>query len=747
MPTNLSPMDEAKEVPRVEANDLDAIPLKGQKKQEDKKKSGAPWWSEEEIKKWKKRLKTSLSYMKSDDRWDNWGKFLNYLNCRWDDIHDDDGDHCNVNTLWSNLQSEIPGLYFQQPDVSVIAKKPTFNKTLPNGGKVKVDNLQAAKLLGKRMNQIIEDCNIEPTIERGIADAKAPYGHCWWKVGYGFTSEFDRDLKQEVTKATYWVQRVDPRTVLVDYMAPEMSKRRWTAHKLHREKPDLEENTAYITSRVKTMKTGIPEVLKERFDKLAAAAPDVKIVEFYELHDHVKKEIHWLAIDGTPQEIREPVKIKDWVEGSDFEYMDLNIPTDDSVYTLSDIEPVIDQAIARNKIRTSQVKHIENWGITIFTEASFWNDEVTEEEWRTVGNRVSMCKVADGALSQNKQLIVNPPAIPPDWYNMDGQLKLDNSETLALTAAQQGQTTGDTKAEVMTVNQASNVRTGRQRRKIKLAIINIVKKLAAKSRAHDDAEVLLDLTSYEEDRDFQAYLKEQFDHDGSTPHLEVNKEAWQGEYNFDFEIEEMLDRPKAVRVKQYIDTFAQLGQIPIFQAALTEEADAKYVLNEILELQGMRLDSLKKPTLSPELPPEFENQMADDGVEIPPPHKKDPDDLHIFKHLTFRQELQKAMPKLMKGMVKGDPEAMEAYEQVKLALRYIEEHTVLHNLQKRKKGMRLEVLNKANTAPGPYDQPQGRPVPTQEGIAQSAGAMPARGPTPQPGMMPPAPQPRGMNVQ
>lgn len=744
-----SPMDDSKSAPERKApNDFSVImPEKGEKKLKpghpaDRDKAEVKWLTPTELENWKKKFKAAKEYRNSDGRWDRWEENLDYVNCRWNRIWDDDDEHTEVNSIFSNLQAEIPDLYFQQPDVSCISKKPTFKRKLSNGVEVNVDNLQATKLLGIRVNQVLKDCVLEPTIERVIADCKAPYGHGWFKTGYGFETEFDNDLNQEVTKTTYWVRRCDPRTMLVDHLAPSINNRAWTAQEIAREKDELLANSLYVKEKVELMQEGVPDFLKARMDKLAEGIKEtVKLVKYLELHDHRAHCIRWICIDGTPMEIREPVKITDWVEGSDFTFLELNVPTDDSIYPLSDVEPVLPQAIARNKIRDAQTKHIENWGITVFTEANFWKDDATEETWRVLGNKVAMCKVADGALSQKKIQIVQPPAIPTDWYNMDQMYKRDNDEILAITAAKQGQTTGDTKAEVLTVEQKANVRTSRQRRKIKLALISVVKKVASKVRAHDTGKIVVDLTGYEEDDDFKAFLKEQFGYEGNAPFLEVDKSAWQGESNWDYELEEQLDRPKSVQVQQYINTFAELGQLPFFQAALEDEADAKFILGHILDLQGLRLDSLKKPALKAKMPAEFENELADKGVEIPPPHPKDQDDYHIFTHLGLRVEMQKALPKLMEQAVGGDMEAFQAYEQVKLSMRYLEEHSILHNLQKKKKEAKLGVLKQANQAPSPLERGQmpgagQRPVPTQEGIAASAGAMPP-GPVPQPGMMPP----------
>jgi len=709
---------------------------------EPKSAQGLALLTEEELAEWKKKIEAGIEYQKADGRWDRWNENLNYLNCRWESIHwqKPDQDHWNVNSIFSNLQAEVPSLYFQQPDVTCNATKPTFKRQLANGTTIDVDNLQAAKLLGIRVNQIYGDTPIEPTIARGIVDCKAPYGHCWWKVGYGLLTEFKPDLNQEVTTTTYWVCRVDPRNVVVDPLAPAMNMREWTAERCIREKKRLKKNPLYLQDKVELMPEVIPDVIKSKLEKFSSSWQP-KLVEYWEVHEHIEKTVRWISINGTPAEVRPPAKRQDWVEGSDYEHLELNLGTDDSVYALSDIEPVLDQAIARNLILTSQVNHIMTWGITVFCEGEFWANDQDPNKWLTVGNNVTVCQVKQGALSQNKMTVVQPPPIPADWFNMDRILKGQNDETLAITAAQQGQVTGGTKAEVMKVSQESNVRVSMQRRKIKLALVNITKKLASLVRAHDDEKTIIDLSGYESDQEFMGFLRDNFDYKGAAPFLEVDKSAWQGEYNFDFEIEEMLDRPKAVQVAQMVSTWKDLGTIPQFAAVLDEEADARFALNWILEKQGMRLDSLKNPPSKAQMPPEFENQMAEQGIEIPPPHDKDMDDQHIFTHLSRRMEMQKALPKLQVGAVKGDMEALQAYEELKLAIRVLEEHVVMHNLKKRKKEKRLASLKMADQAmasgmpqgPRPVNGPQvmagavpPQPAapPTAEGIAQATGTMP-----------------------
>lgn len=674
---------------RDEEEDDDEDEEKEEKKP--KSKDGAPWLTAEELIEVKKNIEASIKYQKAENRWDHWHEYLDYLNCRWDNSYDDDGPHCNVNTAFSNLQTELPTLYFQHPDVNVLAKRPKFFSTTqtPQGPiKVEIDNIQGAKLLGVRLNNVFLDIIIEPVIERGIVDALAPYGYCTWKVGYGLTTEFDRVLNQEVDKTTYWVRRVDPRNILVDPLAPSFNEREYTVERLIRRKKSIENNPLYLKRVIKDLPTKIPDTYKNKCDSIGSDY-DPKLIEFFEYHDHVKKTVHWVSIDKNCVEIRKPIKKKVWLEGSDYVFLDLNVATDDSAYPLSDIEPVIDQMKARNRIRSAQCKHLENWGISVFVEGEFWSDDEQEEIFKSVGNGVGIYKVKTDAINQNRMIVQPPPPIPPDLYSMDQVHKQDNDQTLGITDAMQGQATGSTKAEVMTVNNASNVRIARRRRKIKLAIIEIAKKLAALIREHDDAATVLNIAGLMDDDDFVSFIKKMDpDFNPEVPFLETDKTAWQGEYNFDFEIEEMLERPKAVQIQQTLNTITQLAQLaqidPRYGDELRETVDPKHVFRQLFELQGMHVEALKKQSLKPEIPAGIENDLADQGIEIPPPHKKNDHTRHIVEHLGLMKEMQSKLPFLMQAALDPatgqpkNPEAMQAYLQVKKAIQFLQQHVVEH---------------------------------------------------------------------
>lgn len=733
-------IDNTKEVSNNPDTDEIKSPNELPKDDKEKKKVGdsVAYLTEAELKEVQKNIEAAEKYMKAQDRWEHWEEYIDYLNCRWSGVYDDDEAwHCNVNSLYSNIQTELPTLYFQQPRTNTSAKCPTFTKKIktPYGEmSVKVDNIQAAKLLGIRVNDVLDDADIETTTEQVITDALAPYGYGVFKIGYGFATEFDKNLEQEVTRTTYWVRRVDPRNVWIDPMASDFKLREFTVEKFVRRKSSLLKNSLYDKKKVEDMKCDIPDSLKKRFESLDGWDP--KLVEFFEYHDHFEKVVRWITLKPKVMEIRKPIsKKKSWIEGSDYVFLGLNAKTDDSAYPLSDIEPVIDQAVMRNRIRTQQCKHLRNWGITVFVESQFFGDELQEIKWKESGNGVIFLEVADGALQSNKMQIQNPPPISADLYNMDGVLKADNDGTLGITEAQRGQTAGDaTKAEILTVANAANIRISRRRRKIKKALIEVVEKVAALIIEHDTDSTTVSLEDYANDDEFMKWVQKEYkDFNPDKPYLDINRESYQGDYLHDFEIEEMIDKPKAVQVQQLINTGVQLGGIPFLARAFLEAIDPQEYVQTILELQGLHTQKIKKHNPMSEIPPELENQLAEDGINIPPPNKKDNHARHIFMHLSLIKEMQSKLPLLFSAAVDQqtgqpkNPEAWEAYLQIKKAVMTLQNHVVLHNVIEKKESMAIgDLLGGAGQAPigvngpGVPQGPQNVPPPNQEGIAEQA---------------------------
>lgn len=680
--------------------------------------------SDEELKALKGEIQAGIDVQKSDGRLHAWECHLAYLNCRWDDIYDDedpDEFRCNVNSIFANLQTEIPTLYFQQPTVNVQPAKAFFEveKTdrLGQPIKVRVDNIQSAKLFEKRLNNVLKNMKLEPIAERWIADCLTPYGYGVLKVGVGFETEARHDLSQKVGKTTFWARRVDPRNVFFDALASYFGDRTMTFEKIIRRKADLLKDPRYIREKVMKMATKIPDFLKSRFDKLERKW-DPGLVEFFEVHNERTRTVRWISLEGEVMEIRKPLKKKTWIEGSDYITLSLNIETDDAIYPLSDSMPIIDQAKARNRVRTAQVKFLENWGTTAFIESQFFDSDEAEETWRKAGNGTTVVKVKTGAISGNKMLVAPPPPMPRDWFAMDDVFRRDNDETLGISEYMRGQA-GDasTKATtVQTVQNASNIRIARRRRRIKLALLELAQKIGALIMEHDTDGASLDLGDAVEDEDFVKFLSEQYGFNKDVPFLNVSKEMYQGEYLYDFEIEEMLERPKSVQVQQLLSTIDTLGKNPIFMRPLMEESDPKHVVRTIFELQGMHVEGLRKSKPQAQFPPELENEMAERGIDIPPPHPKDDDDMHEFTHLKLEREMQARLPALLRGAATQDPEAVAAYLQVKKSIEILQRHALAHEQKKLMKAQVDQLL----------------------GAGGSGGPLPPNGPSIIQGITPPA---------
>jgi hypothetical protein len=701
---------------------------------QESKKDGAPWYTEEELRDVADNIRASISYRKADERMEKWDEYLDYLNCNWDAIHEVEGATCDVNTIFSNLQTVLPTLYFQHPHVNVMPKIASFPKKVMRNGQeftMIMDNIQSSKLMEMRLNNVFDDMRIEPVLERAIADALAPFGYGVIKLGVGFNSEFDHSLRQQVTKSTYWARRVDPRLILIDPWAPSINERTFTGEEIFRPKKELMRNKLYKKDLVRDMKSSLPKHLEERQQDIGQGH-DPKMVKFYEYHCHKTNTKHWLSLEGKKAvEIRKPVKQKDWAEGSDYIFIEMNVPTNDA-YPLSDIEPVIDQAKSRNRIRTAQCKHIENWGITVFVESSFWKDEETAAQWEEAGNGVSICRVKDGAISTGAMQVQQPPTIPSDWFNMDEIHSRDNDETLGITDYQRGDPQKRTATEGQIVQNAANVRISRRRRKIKLSIIDMARKLSALIREHDDTSMILNVSGLMEDKGFKGYLEKNFDFNASVPFLEVDKTFWQGEYTHHFEIEEMTERPKAVQVQQLLNTMQQLAGNPFTARAMANAAgDGADVVEKIFELQGMHVKGLKKQKTEAQMPAEMENQLAEEGIRIPDPHEDDNDSRHIFTHLSLVREMQSKLPALMQGAQRGDEQAIEAFSLVKMAIQDLQAHVVKHH-QNMQKGAALDEVAPGGTPAGQpvngggvqsqLQPPAPQGAPSQTGIEQQAGA-------------------------
>jgi len=648
-----------------------------------------------------KEYEASREYQKMDNRLEKWHDHKEYLNCRWNDPDSDDEDIVAINSIWSNAQTELPDLYFRQPKVTIEAESDTFPITI-GGQEMHLDNFEACKLFQIRINNVVKNMRVEPIWERIIMDSISPYGYGCGKVGYALETE--SEWTNEYKRTSFWFRRLDPRNIFFDLFGDDFSQLQTTYEVIARQRSSLLSNPLYNKTAVREMRkasysdANLPEALKRRLEQ-AGKTYDPDIVMFVEVHDMQKKTIRWLDLDGSPSEIRPPIRRKRWFEGSDYIFCSLNVQTDDNIYPLSDIDPIIDQAKSRSETRTSIEQHIRSWGTIIGYPEGMLDDDKLENIKR-VHDRLFI-PMSHELIAAGGFQVFDPPAISGDWYRLDDMDRRDNSETLGLPDYMQ-QGAKKTATHDALVDNKVNKRINRRRRKIQLAQLEMYRKIAGLIQEYDSGETRLNVGKHIEDKQLMEFLekmsekqKDQRKFNPERPFISVTREWWQGEYGFDYEVEEQLDRPKGVQVQQLNNTVNTITGNPFLSRAFYDDpATPKKVIDKLFSLQGWNIESLKSPPKA-DIAAGVENEMIEAGdpmlgpemardLQLPMPSELNNDAEHIITHYRLMQELQSKLKPLMSKEMKT-PEDMQVGQFIQKSIQKLQKHLLMHDLQTRQK--------------------------------------------------------------
>jgi hypothetical protein len=607
-------------------------------------------------------------YKGTDTRWAQWEKNKKYLMCVWDSDGDTD---VNVNTIFSNYNTVRPSLYFKNPTITATPTQPEFKKTvLPDGTQViekndlghpiLVDNYNAAKLLGIKINYELREINFKKTMKKVLGDCLCPYGVGWVKWGYS-TNSVGGHSNQRDRSYSYWAKRVDPRDLVYDWMATDIEDATFTAERIVMTRKQAEKQGFKIP---KGHISVLPDHLKYRAEQAREGKDESDLVVIWEYHDLEEDTLHWLLDfekegSAEPKEIRESVHEPYPFEGSEYVPLVLNENNDD-IIGLSDVEPVEDQALAINRIRTKQTRHIEKFGTTTYYEDGAI--EVKDLENMVETDHGAYVKVQQGRMGGIQ--VEGTPAMGQDNYNMDTVNKEDMRTTLGITDYQQGGAKSRTATEGNIIQNAANIRIEERKDIIYDFVIEGIRRLVAMIQTFGEEEDFINIADVDLEEDFVDVLKEKYGFNPKIPFLKMLKKDIQGEFNFTFQVDDMVSRPKEVQLQQWINLLGMIGQNPVMIAAAEEEEISfGKVLRKVMDLAGADINEVKRSGPA-QIPAEVENLMFEQGMEVPEPHNKDDHDDHHLSHIKTIQILEMKLQQVMQEMQGAQQEIMGQVQQV-----------------------------------------------------------------------------------
>lgn len=604
-------------------------------------------------------------YRDTESRWKQWEKNQKYLRCIWPDSDQTD---VVVNTIYGNYLTKRPTLYFKNPRINAIPTKPEFTRDAmgnvlrdQNGFPKLADNYKSARLFSIKLNYELREIGYKNTLKKVIGDNLCPYGIGWKKWGYSTLTAASHSNQRDTT-VSYWCKRVDPRNMVYDWLSSSIEDCKWIAERVIMTKQQALNYGFQIPD---NYVCSLPDFLKDRNNKAQQSEDTRSLVIFWEYHDLELNQIRWFLIGdrdgGITQEIREPTEDPYPFEGSCYVPLVLN-PDNDDLIGLSDVEPVEDQALALNRMRTMEVKYLDNFGPGIIrSEGSTTAEQMGKFNKTPFGWELVL---KDGFTNQVQ--IVTPPSLGNDHARFGEVHKDEMRTTLGITEFQQGGLGGaDTKATIGSIVQnSSNLRIEEQRDVIYDTVIEDVRRLAAMIQTFSSEEDYINLKEETIDDDYVEYLKKEQGFDPDIPFLRMSKKDIQGEYNFEFNIEDMIVRPKEVQLQQWIQLLQVIGSNPALMEAAVQDNDVSMgkVVKKVFDLAGADMNEVKRGGPQP-LNPEQENQMFLAGMEVPEPHLKDDDDEHILSHKRAAQEVDAHLEQ-SKSQVMGIQQQMGAIQPI-----------------------------------------------------------------------------------
>jgi len=391
----------------------------------------------------------------------------------------------------------------------------------------------------------------------------------------------------------------------------------------------------------------LPDFLKDRDESCLESDKKSDLIIIWEYHDLEEDRIYWVLQDDSTEfptdYAREPVDQPNPFEGSPYVPLVFNEDNDD-VIGMSDVEPVEKQALAINRIRTKQTRHVDGFGTVVhYEEDSIEPKELSKTTDTDHGKYVKVKKGRLGALH-----VSGTPSMGNDNYNMDSVHKEDMRTTLGITDYQQGGADSRKATEAQIITNAANVRIMERRDVIYDFVIECVRRLSALIQTFSEEEEFLNVADMEFGEDFVDYLKNDYGFNPEIPFLRMKREDIQGEYNFKFSIEDMIVRPKEVQAQQFLQFLGLMGNPTMTAAAQEEGISLGKIFVKASELLDVDLEELKEGGPI-QIPPLKENMMFKQGMEIPDPHKKDKHDEHMLIHNPVIQEITQSGQQLMQA--------------------------------------------------------------------------------------------------
>ena len=558
------------------------------------------------------KIKKAEDFQRQDGWYINAQRMLSYLQGDWGQAM----YHTKyvVNTIYNLVNLIIPNLYFQNPFLRV---KPTRQFYLHKDG-LRIPGYQRALLIESVLNQEIKNMGLKEEVRKCIQDVLL-VGFGVIKTGISGASCHE-DNNEYLQDGDIFAQRVSPFDYLCDPMSTGPKDARFEVYRYTETLQKVKENKMFKnTSDLEGMSLSDFSLKKQKKED---SKDEDKWVELFEYHDHERKKLYILTKDNGSKKRMLYSDDKPYdMRGSDFVVLKFTADNDDwrGIPPLRMIE---DEALAINEIISLTVNHLQKFaGIILHEEGALDADDIDRFENGVQGD---LLQVQNGALREGRVRRESPMTMGLDYYNNFNLFTNSIDRTLAIPDFQRSAVSGKRKTafEVNVSASDANNRRGYFVSFVKDFVILVASKITSLMQQF-----------YDEKRWIQMY-------GDYADWIEWNKEDIQGEYMFDFDIED-IKAYSSSKAQAIITALQVMTPIPLF-APVWQQTDPLKLANQVFKNLDLNFESIKKGTEMAhyEHDPFKETKLTLAGKHIVDPHPGEPHSEHKEIHKQGVAEAQ-----------------------------------------------------------------------------------------------------------
>lgn len=417
---------------------------------------------------WITQIRKGIDYRKKYAHESKWSTWRNYYRGQWKP------GIMPVNIFFKMLRSTVPRVYFRNPRVSVVTKRPG------------ADALARARILERVDNKMIRRMKVKGQI-KGIVQDAFLFGKGVGKLGYGaeYTPTPDDagtaspvkngkvEYQSTVEPNMPWFMRVPTGAFITPAGVSSLDDVRWVAHWIRRPLEDVKDDPRFKhvknltpSSKGSDMQAG-GATLKNTDDQ------STDMIDLVEIRDKKMQKVIVLAPYATERVLY--FETDDLQVHGDVPFYDVTFnPDDEQIWGVSDSQILEPYQLELNENRTKIMQHRRMTIMKLFyKKGSITQDQVEKILSDDVGAAIET--VTDPELAVK---IMESLTIPPELLAMEDRILSDVREILGFSRNEAGEfqqgSRKPTATEVQAVSRANAIRVDERRDIVADMLVDVI---------------------------------------------------------------------------------------------------------------------------------------------------------------------------------------------------------------------------------------------------------------------------------